>query len=120
MDDMLERAFAREKPQRFPAINYLSKGYDTVVTAEIPGVDPRGINISVEGKTLTISGERNPEELREGETCHRRERWQGRFKRSVELPYDIEGERVEAKFENGVLTVTVHGAEEGKRRKIEI
>lgn len=120
MEDMVGRTLSRDKTQRFPAVNYLSKGYDAVVTAEIPGVEPGDINISVEGKILTISGERKTEELREGETCHRSERQQGRFKRSLELPFEVESSKVEARFENGVLIITLPRTEAGKPRKIEI
>lgn len=106
--------------QSFPAINIWTGDHDTVVTSEVPGIDPKDIDISVEGDTLTISGSRMPEELKEGDTYHRQERGHGRFARTVKLPFRVEPGKVEAKYDKGILTVTLPRLEEDKPKKIQI
>lgn len=117
---MSSRFGPRATRNEFPAINYYAQGDDAVVTAELPGVEPERLDVSVVGKTLTISGERPAEALGEGESCHRRELWHGRFKRTLELPFRVESGRVEARFEKGVLTVVLPRAEDEKPRKIAV
>jgi HSP20 family protein len=91
-----------------------------VVTTELPGVDRETIDVSVSGNVLTLKGSRNPEELKEDESYHRRERWHGEFSKTLDLPFDIEVQKVEAKFSKGILTVTLPRAEAEKPRKISI
>jgi HSP20 family protein len=104
----------------FPAVNVWVSGDEAVVTTEIPGVDPQSIDISVVGKTLTIRGSRDPEELKEGESYHRRERWLGRFTKTVEMPFLIEASKVEANFSKGILHIKTPRAEAEKPRKITV
>lgn len=118
MEEAFDRMCTGEKTGGIPAINYRNNGEDAVVTAEIPGIDPKDIDISVKGRTLTISGERRREEPGEGENYLLRERWQGRFSRTVELPFSVESEKVQARFHNGVLSITLPIAEAEKPRKI--
>ncbi len=104
----------------FPLVNIWTNGNDAVLTAEIPGIEPSAVDISVVGKTLTLSGSRSAGEAGEGESHHRRERWQGRFTRSVELPFLIESNKVEARFSKGVLQITLPRAEADKPKKIPV
>ncbi|GBE03325.1 spore protein SP21 [bacterium BMS3Abin09] len=104
----------------FPAINTWVSSDDSVVTTEIPGVDPANIDISVVGRTVTLRGSRRADELQEDESYHRRERWSGEFSKAIELPFNIEADKVTAKFNNGVLYLTLPKAEAEKPRKIEI
>jgi HSP20 family protein len=104
----------------YPAINVWSNGDNVIVTSEIPGVDPAEIEISVEGESLTVSGSRTPEELKEGETYHRQEIAYGHFRRNVRLPFRVDSSKVEARHENGVLTIALPRIEEDKPKKIEI
>ncbi len=106
--------------QRFPAINIWSKDDEALVTAEIPGVVPENIDISVEGDVLTLSGSRVPEELGEKESYHRQERPHGTFKRNVRLPFRVDGNKVKASYEKGVLNISLPRLEEDKPRKIVI
>jgi HSP20 family protein len=78
------------------------------------------LEITVLGETLTLSGSRNAVEVEEDVTYHRRERGQGAFTRTVELPFRVDGDHVEAKFRNGVLHVTLPRIEEEKPRKIAV
>lgn len=124
VDDWMERMASNMRGSAsgrgFPAVNYYTEGDTAVVTAEIPGVEPGDIDISVEGRVFTVSGERKPEELKKGEGYHRRERWHGPFKRTVELPFEVEPAKVEARFDHGVLTVVLPRAESEKPRKITV
>jgi HSP20 family protein len=104
----------------FPAMNLYSGDEGIILTAEIPGVEMDDLDITVLGETLTLSGSRNMEEAEEGLTYHRRERSQGKFTRTVELPFRVDGDNVEAKFSNGVLHILLPRVEEEKPRKIEI
>jgi HSP20 family protein len=104
----------------FPATNLWSGAESVVVTAEIPGVDPEQLEISVVNETLTLSGERNLAELAEGEKYHRRERGYGRFSRTVQLPFRVAADKVEASFTNGILQISLPRAEEDKPRKIAV
>jgi HSP20 family protein len=91
-----------------------------VVTAELPGVEPDEIDVSVVGDTLTLTGSRRPFELKEGEKYHRRERGFGRFTRTFQLPFQVEADQVEAIFEKGVLHISLPRAEVDKPKKIAI
>jgi HSP20 family protein len=91
-----------------------------VVTAELPGVNTEDIDISVVGDTLTLTGSRQPDELKEDETYHRRERGYGRFTRAFQLPFQVEADKVEAIFEQGVLHISLPRAEADKPKKIAI
>lgn len=104
----------------FPAINVWTAADGALVTTEIPGIEPKDIEISLVGRTLSLRGSRTPEELKDGETYHRKERWYGKFTRAIDLPYAIQADKVTATFAKGVLTITLPRAEAEKLRKIEI
>jgi HSP20 family protein len=104
----------------FPAVNVWVTGDTAVVTTELPGIDPKAIDISVVGKSLTLRGSRDPEELKQDESYHRRERWSGQFTKTIEMPFNIEGSKVDAKFTKGILQITLPRAEADKPRKIAV
>lgn len=104
----------------YPAMNVWTNEDGAVVTAELPGFAPEAIDISVVGNTLTVSGERQPEEVGEGGSYHRRERSCGRFNRSFQLPFEVDASKVDASLENGVLNVTLPRAEEDKPKRITV
>jgi HSP20 family protein len=80
---------------------------DITLNVELPGVEEKDIDISVAGQTVTISGEKKSEsEKKDGEVYHS-ERSYGSFRRSLQLPFNIDGEKVKAKFDKGVLAVTI-------------
>ena len=78
-----------------------------VVTAEMPGVDPKEIEIALTGDLLTLKGEKEKETVEKEERYHRVERTYGAFLRSVRLPMAVDGSKVTATFKNGVLIVTL-------------
>ena len=104
----------------YPAMNVWTNEDGVVVTAELPGIDPDALDIAVVENTLTLSGERKPLELEEGEVYHRRERGYGKFTRSFQLPFNVEANNVEATYEKGVLNITLPRAEADKPRKITV
>ena len=89
-----------------------------VVKADVPGVAESELDIAVHNNILTISGTRTAEERKESESFALYERQYGSFSRSFSLPDTADGERVEAKLDNGVLTLTIWKRAEAKPRKI--
>jgi len=104
----------------FPATNLWVSENNAVVTTEIPGIDINGLEISVIRDSLTLRGSRKAEPLKEGETYHRRERWNGQFTKTLQLPFAVESGKVEARFSRGVLTISLPRAEAEKPRKISV
>jgi HSP20 family protein len=90
------------------------------LTAELPGLTRDDINITLENNVLRLSGERKFEKDVKKESYHRIERSYGNFQRSFSLPHQVNGEKVEASFKDGVLTIMVPKAEQARPRKIAI
>jgi HSP20 family protein len=105
---------------KFPAVNAWVNDEGINLTAEIPGVDPESINITVSGDEVSLSGTRNLEDLPEDIKFHRRERGFGEFVRTLNLPFEVDADAVEAKFHNGVLNIKMPRLPEEKPRKIEV
>ena len=91
-----------------------------VVTAELPGINPEDLDISVQNENLTLRGSRTPDEVEEGVTYHRRERSSGSFVRSLQLPFNVDSDQVEASYAKGVLRITLPRADADKPKKIAI
>ena len=91
-----------------------------LIEATVPGLQAEDIDITLHDNVLTISGEYQKKEQREGTTTHRTERRYGRFTRSFSLPATLDADNVQANLENGILTLTVPKAEAAKPRKIDI
>ncbi len=90
------------------------------LVADIPGVNPDDIDISMEKGVLTIKGERNSETVEEKENYHRTERQTGTFYRRFTLPDSADGDKIVAKSEHGVLTITIPKQEVTLSRRIEV
>ena len=103
----------------FPPVNVFrdAKG-DAVLRAEMPGMKPEDISITCEQRRLTISGERKPDSP--GNGYHRRERPFGKFSRSFQLPPDLDVDRAQATFGQGVMTLRIPQAAAAKPRHITI
>lgn len=101
-----------------PALDlYQDKDQFTVV-AELPGLKKEDIELSLHDGVLTISGERKQE--KKTEEGYRNERFFGRFQRSVTLPASVDGDKVKATYQDGVLKVVLPKAEEAKPKQIEV
>ncbi|HEY3588201.1 MAG TPA: Hsp20/alpha crystallin family protein [Myxococcaceae bacterium] len=91
-----------------------------IVKASLPGVRPEDVQITAHGDTLTIRGEIKAEEEQKGEQYHLRERRFGLLQRTVNLPTLIRADQAQARFEDGVLTLTLPKAEEAKPKQIKV
>jgi HSP20 family protein len=104
----------------FPPINVWTNENSATVTAEVPGLAPEDIEISVVNDALTLKGERRPEPLAEGESLHRQERGFGQFSRTIQLPFRVDADKVEAVFKRGILSITLPRTEQDRPRKISV
>jgi len=120
MNRLFDAMLGAGGPAEYPAVNIWTNNDGAVLTAELPGVRPEDLEVSVQGDTVTIRGKREPEELKEGETWIRRERGAGSFVRSFALPFEVDPENVKATYKNGVLHLELPRAEADKPRKIEV
>ena len=122
LQDEVDRTFT--SPARaaggFPAVN-IWQGTDTAaLTAELPGVDPADIDISVKEDVITVAGERKAPATDDQTVWNRRERPYGRFSRVIQLPFKVDPDRVEARLQDGVLQIELHRPEADKPRRIQI
>ena len=97
---------------------YEEKG-QLVMKTELPGIDKKDLDVTLEGDRLTIKAEKK-EEVKEDATHHTHERYYGQYFRSVTLPYPVKEGEISATFDNGVLELRLPKAEEVKAKKIEI
>jgi len=104
----------------FPALNLWEEGNALNLEAELPGLELKDLEIFVTGHNqLTLKGERNAPAVDKG-VAHRQERSFGKFTRTLTLPFAVDENAVEARFENGILRVRLPKHEAAKPRKIEI
>jgi HSP20 family protein len=104
----------------FPAVNLWEEANNVFVEAELPGMKLDNLEIYVnEGNQLSIQGNRQPEQIGEG-VWHRQERGFGQFSRVIPLPAAVNPDKVQAKFEQGVLFITLPKAEHAKPRRITV
>jgi len=106
------------RPLGFPAINVWTSDDGQVITAELPGVSADDIDIEVTADTLTISGERNPDQFERDMQPHRRERKFGEFSRTIQLPFIVDTDKVDAVLRDGILEISLTRAEVDKPKKI--
>ena len=102
------------------ALDVAEKGDVFTVKASLPGISPDDLNVTLEDNVLTIQGEAKEDQTIEENSYHIRERRYGSFSRSVRFPVPVEGDRVEAEYENGVLTLTIPKAEAVKPKRIAV
>lgn len=105
-----------------PSINVSETDNAIEVTAELPGVDEKDVNLELTDDLLTISGEKKTEKEEKEKNYHLIERSYGSFRRSLRLPFQADASKADAKFKNGVLTVTLPKPPEAKAKakKIEV
>ena len=103
-----------------PAVDIKEEADRFLITADLPGVEPKDIEITMDNGVLTIKGERKSEVLDEKEGYKRVERVSGTFYRRFSLPDTADAERIEAKGNHGVLEVTLPKHEKVQPRKIEV
>jgi HSP20 family protein len=105
----------------YPPVNLFEDESGYVLTAELPGVSADSVDVSIEGSTVTLSGERKIDyAAADGTAVHRRERQSGTFRRAFELPKEINVDAATATHRNGVLTLTLPKSPTTKPRQIAI
>ena len=103
-----------------PAVDIYETEESLVVEAELPGVDPKDIDVSVDEGVLSLKGERKLEKVVKEENYHRVERAYGLFQRSVRLPSDVDADAIKANYDSGVLKVSVPKVEPRKPKSVPI
>ncbi len=100
-----------------PAVDVIEKENEIIVKCDLPGVDKNNVKIKVEEDSISIAGDVSKEKKEEGEDYYVEERFAGSFKRVIPLPAEVDPEKAQAKFENGVLEITLPKVEAGKKAK---
>jgi HSP20 family protein len=103
-----------------PAIEVIENENELVLTAELPGLKPEEVTVEVENNVLTLKGEKKAEFEKEDTRYHIWERSYGAFERMIPLPRTVKADAIVAKFENGILRVTLPKVAEAKGRKIPV
>lgn len=102
----------------FPAMNVTQDDDNFYIRTEVPGIKPNEISVSAVKNRVSIAGKRSIPAEQERVSYHRRERAEGSFNRTVSLPANFDTERVEARYANGVLTLTLPKEPQAKPRQI--
>ena len=126
--DRLWESFFEGKPARrqedmsgwVPSLDLAETKDSYVVKAEIPGMEAKDIDISLQNDLLTIRGEKKQEKEEKEENYHFVERTYGSFSRSIRLPQEIRGNKIKASYKDGVLKVTLPKSEEAKKKEMKI
>jgi HSP20 family protein len=125
MDRLWETFFegrpkVRELGGWVPSIDVSETKNDLVVKAELPGMDPKDIDISLNDGYLTLKGEKKQEREEKEENYHYIERSYGSFTRSVQLPKEVKRDKITASYKNGILKITLPKSEEAKKKDVKI
>lgn len=137
LDRMFERFFDREwmRPLRWewplrgrlaeieprmPKVDVIDKDKEVVVRAEVPGIERKDLDVSVTDNTVTIKGQSSRETKEEDGNYYRCEIARGAFARTVALPSEVDADKVEASFNEGILEITLPKVKEARRRKINV
>lgn len=104
----------------FPPVNVLAGADGAIAKAEIPGVSPDQLDITVHQNTVILRGKREAETVDKEAIVHRRERAHGPFVRTVTLPFRVDADKVSARFDRGVLTLTLPRPEADKPRQVKV
>ena len=103
-----------------PVVDIYDEGDTIVIKAELPGVDKKDIEVDLKDHVLTLKGERHYENEVKEDNYYRKERASGRFNRSFTLPVDVDTERIQADFKDGVLKIDIPKPEEKKPKKVTV
>jgi HSP20 family protein len=126
MDRLLERFFGepsgveRSVGRWTPRTNVTETNDSLTITAELPGLEAKDVDVAISGDVLTIKGEKKQEKEEKDEHHHVVERTYGTFARMVRLPAPVAADQIKASFKNGVLTVTLPKTEEAKQKAISV
>ena len=104
----------------FPLLNLWTSPDDAIVSAEVPGVNPEELDITIRRDTVTLRGNRPAEPVDDSATILRQERNTGSFARNIVLPFRVDADKASAKFERGVVTLTLPRPEADKPHRISV
>jgi HSP20 family protein len=127
MNRLFEETFSSRSEERdivystwTPSVDIFETEHDLVISAELPGIDEKDIDIKIEDHTIIIKGERKFEKETTEENYHRIERAYGSFYRSFSLPHYIDQENIKAEYENGILKIVMLKKLESKPRTVKV
>lgn len=126
MEDLMERftggdgGWLTTAPSFLPTTDLVETANQFEVTVDLPGLKPKEVKVELKNGELWISGKREEEKEEKGKTYHRIERRHGEFRRVLLLPNTISEDKIDAKFENGVLKITVPKSQPAKTKHIEV
>jgi HSP20 family protein len=120
LDTVAGETFRDEGAGVFPPMNITQDENNFYLRAEVPGIKPNELSISAVRNRVSLAGKREIQRENERVSYHRKERAEGSFNRTVTLPTEIDAERVDARYTNGILTLTLPKAEETKPRQITV
>jgi HSP20 family protein len=103
-----------------PAVDVYEEGDSFHIRADLPGLKRDDIDITVDGNTLTISGEKKHEKETKEDSYYRAERFYGKFSRSVDMPSTVDTTKIEAKYKDGVLEIALPKSETARPKQIKI
>jgi HSP20 family protein len=121
-DSFFERGVLRDEDGRewLPYLDVAETKNEIVVKAEVPGLEPKDIDISLSDGLLTIKGEKKQEREEKEENYHLVERSYGSFARSIRLPNEVQSDKINASYKNGVLKIVLPKSEEAKKKEVKI
>jgi len=117
---VIDRGLGFGKNSLFPAVDVTEEEKHVIVKVDVPGLKREDINLSAEGSVLTVIGERKSENEEKNKHFHRCERSYGRFERSVDIGTIIDQSKVQAKYRDGVLNITIPKTNDAQKKQIHI
>jgi HSP20 family protein len=131
MDRLFEDFFTTRRPTRAagaaavpmlwqPAVEVFETDNEVVVKVELPGIDPKGVDVTVTAEGLTIKAEHRLDQEDKGRNYYRRELRYGAFARTIPLPAEVKSEETKATFRNGILEVKVPKAERARPKSVKV
>jgi len=103
-----------------PQVDVSENGKTVEISAELPGLEPGDVSVTLSGDMLTIKGEKKREREEKDEKRHYVERFFGSFERSFKLPAEVQADKIEARFKNGVLKLSLPKTEEAETKEVKI
>lgn len=127
LDDMnrlfsssLRRGTQGDFGEFLPSLEVKEDANQFLLHLDVPGMERKDLDIAVTGNTLTVKGERKAEETQKGKSCFYSERRYGSFQRSVELPVEVDADKVAAHYKDGVLELVLPKSEKAKPKQIKV
>lgn len=124
LDDMFNSFFGNGSTsltgRTWPAVDVINKDNQIEVRAEVPGMDPKDLNITVESGVLSISGEKKQVQEANEDNVYHRESVYGSFRRDIRLPSDVDEDHIDASYEKGILHLVCPKTDKSKTVKVKV